>query len=156
MASMDRLPLDDPRHFLAKVKALPGLTGSQEQVETLQEINERLRLELQARDHLLATLREVFFPEFRALQLLFDIAPIGEGAGVVVPDREYWENWKANLRGKAADFIDALLTQGPSTAKQLKRLTRSGTSTVPQIIHKLKSLGLIEKNGSLYSLKKKP
>jgi len=38
----------------------------------------------------------------------------------------------------------------------LKRLTRSGTSTVPQIIHKLKSLGLIEKNGSLYSLKKKP
>jgi hypothetical protein len=101
-------------------------------------------------------MREAFFEQFRALQLLYDIAPPQEGVGTAaVPDREYWENWKTNLGGKAADFITALLAQGPCTAKQLERLTRSGTATVPRIVHKLKTLGLIDKNGNLYSLKKK-
>ncbi len=105
-------------------------------------------------------LKSVLSPIYQAFQMIFDELEgidLGEGmqpnAYVDGPSREKWEIWKRKLPGKPAEFIQALLEHGELNSAQLKSLTHSGTSTVPQIIYKLNSLGLINKNGGRYSLK---
>jgi hypothetical protein len=57
--------------------------------------------------------------------------------------------------GKQGDFLRTLLEHGaPMSAPQLKVATHSGSSTVSETLRKLQDLGLLDKNGSMYSLKK--
>ena len=106
-----------------------------------------------------AKLKQVLSPIYQAFQMIFDEledveADTGGSGFVAVPQSvEKWEIWKRKLPGKPAEFIQALLEHGELNSAQLKSLTHSGTSTVPQIIYKLNSLGLINKNGGRYSLK---
>jgi hypothetical protein len=103
----------------------------------------------------MAALKQNLQPFYRALQMIFgELEEVSEvGGGTSSPSREKWEIWKRKLPGKPAEFIEALLEHGELNSAQLKSLTHSGTSTVPQIIYKLNSLGLINKNGGKYSLK---
>lgn len=106
-----------------------------------------------------ASLRKQLTPVYRAFQMLFGemdaVAPESDHSPAPMNDKKQamWERWKQKLPGKRAEFIQALLDHGEMTAAQLKVATHSGTSTVPQIIHQLNSVGLIQKNGNKYSLK---
>jgi hypothetical protein len=106
-----------------------------------------------------ANLRKQLTPFFRAMQVLFGemdaIAPeVDAGYTSAMPDkkRAVWESWKQKLGGKKAEFVQAMLDHGEMTAAQLRVATHCGTRTVPDVIYALKSLGLVKKNGSKYSL----
>lgn len=137
--------------------------------QALQRRIDDLELELQKQKnevkravHAIANLRDVLNPLHRAMKLIF-----GEIDSVDLPDYQpyttttvadgnspAWDTWKQKLGGKKAKFIQAMLdTSHPMTSEQLRISTHTGRSTVPQIIHELKKLGLIEKNGDKYSLK---
>jgi hypothetical protein len=137
--------------------------------QALQRRVDDLELELQKQKNeskraaqAIANLRDVLNPLHRAMKLIF-----GEIDSVDIPEYQpytttttvsvnspAWETWKQKLGGKKAEFIQALLDTGhPMTSEQLRISTHTGRSTVPQIIHELKKLGLIEKNGDKYSLK---
>lgn len=103
-------------------------------------------------------LRRQLKPLFGAMQAVFGVidATVADAVEGRTTQREgaVWEQWKQKLPGKRAEFIQALLDHGEMTSAQLKVVTHSGTSTVPQIIHQLHQLGLIQKNGGRFSLKR--
>jgi hypothetical protein len=127
-----------------------------EELEELREAKQQARKAQQV----LAQLRRQLEPQYRSMQALFgelDLVGVqADDAGTSVPSRVtgVWESWKSKLGGKQAEFIQAMLEHGhPMTSEQLRVATHTGRSTVPQIIYKLNTLGLINKNGGKYSLK---
>lgn len=104
----------------------------------------------------LQNLQRQLAPMYNALRAVF-----GEfeliGSSDDVPSQRVsgvWDSWKSKLGGKQAEFIQAMLDHGhPMTSEQLRVATHTGRSTVPQIIYKLNTLGLINKNGGKFSLK---
>ena len=114
----------------------------------------------------LRVLRTQLSPLHRALRAVFgeielaigeeELCPPGSSPVVSAPSASHavWESWKNKLGGKQAAFIQALLDHGEMTAVQLKVATHSGSSTVSETVRKLQDLGLVQKNGSQYSLKK--
>ena len=142
-----------------------------------QQLEDELRLARQELDDVRAdkerlersvrNLRQQLSPLHRGLRALFgeielaigeEQAPLSAPPGAPVAANPHssavWESWKAKLRGKQAEFIQAFLDHGGLTAVQLKVATHSGSSTISEIVRKLQAHGLIEKNGSVYSLKK--
>lgn len=116
--------------------------------------NERLQ-------HSMNNLRQTLTPLHRALALVF--GEIEAGAG---PEHAYtgkspireakaqiWESWKTRLGGMQAKAIDALLGQD-MTRTQLRIAVGCGSTSITDVIYKLNKAGLIEKNGSVISLKK--
>jgi hypothetical protein len=148
---------------------LPGHEPQRDDCELLRRKIQRLEDDLQnAREAVaderkrsanafrsMAALKQNLQPFYRALQMIFgELEDVSEVMGGSAPaSREKWEIWKRKLPGKPAEFIEALLEHGELNSAQLKSLTHSGTSTVPQIIYKLNSLGLLNKNGGKFSLK---
>lgn len=65
-----------------------------------------------------------------------------------------WEKWKAQLPGKRAEAIQALLDHGELTIPQLRVAIHCGQQTAYDVTSALNKLGLINKNGGKYSLKK--
>lgn len=78
--------------------------------------------------------------------------PVGQDIRVVA----VWESWKQKLgpTSSAARVIDALLVHGEMNVAQLKVAAKMATQTVYDAASKLNRLGLINKNGGRYSLKK--
>lgn len=104
-----------------------------------------------------AALRLQLTPLYRALQSVFgEIDAISETTDGAVSNPRVtavWESWKQKLPGKRADFIAALLEHGAMTGTQLRVATHTAAGSVASVIHDLKKLGLITKNGDRYSLK---
>ena len=106
-------------------------------------------------------LRNALSPLYKSLRHLFgemeeipDDAPVASVSVSSPRASAIWDSWKQKLGGKQAEFIQALLEHGhPMTSEQLRVTTHTGRSTVPQIIYKLNSLGLINKHDGKYSLK---
>lgn len=64
-----------------------------------------------------------------------------------------WQSWIEKLPGRKADLIRALLEHGPMTGTQLEIAAHCPHGSLAQVIHELKRLNLISKNGDKYSLK---
>ena len=124
----------------------------------IQRLNSELDAARRENAKTISALRRQLTPLYQALRIVFgEMDAIGEdtreNAAVNPKVSAVWESWKQKLGGKQAEFIQALLEHGSMTAIQLKVATHTGTSTVPQVIYKLNTLGLIDKNGGKYSLK---
>lgn len=134
-------------------------TENRDLKEQLREAQGELAIARNANGAAVSRLRAQLAPLYQALQAVFgemaafDDVPVSTSAPQNDKKRAVWESWKQNLPGKRAEFIQALLDHGEMTSSQLKVATHSGTSTVPQVIYELNRLGLIQKNGSKYSLK---
>lgn len=117
----------------------------------------------------LAMLRRQLSPLYRALQAVFgelDAAGIAEDAspsasrtsesGVESRVAAVWESWKEKLGRDTGPsrVIDALLQHGELNVAQLKVAGKMATQTVYDSTSKLNRLGLLNKNGGRYSLKK--
>jgi hypothetical protein len=104
-----------------------------------------------------AKLRKILKPYYDAMKQVFgELEAIGgadETAATNGKADPRWDSWKKTLPGLPAQFIDLLLEHGEMTSTQLKISAHCGTSTVPQVIHRLNKAGLINKNGGKYSLK---
>ncbi len=108
-------------------------------------------------------LRKQLQPFYDAMRILFgeidrvsadSIAEDSNGHSSSPRSSAVWESWIQRLGGKKAQFIRAMLDHGhPMTSEQLRVATHTGRSTVPQIIHQLNVLGLINKNSGRFSLK---
>jgi phage shock protein A len=132
-----------------------------------QELDD-LRVDKERLERSLRNLRQQLSPLHRGLRAIFgeielaigeEQLPASSGHSASEPAvnsrvNAVWETWKTKLRGKQADFIQALLEHGQMTSIQLRIATHSGSSTVAETLGKLQTLGLVEKNGSMYSLKK--
>jgi hypothetical protein len=144
-------------------------TPSAEYLASLEDENRNLKRELaQLRVELsraksengraIGALRQQLSPLYRALQDVFgEIEAIGgaeETAASSPKASAVWENWKQRVGGQKAKCIDAFLTHGALTQTQLRVIVGCATSSVPGLISDLRQLGLLEKNGSMYSLKK--
>jgi DNA-binding transcriptional regulator GbsR (MarR family) len=127
-----------------------------EELEELRDAKEQAR----KAQRVLAQLRRQLEPQYRSMQALFGEL---DSAGIEASDATasistrvagVWDSWKSKLGGKQAEFIQAMLEHGhPMTSEQLRVATHTGRSTVPQIIYKLNTLGLINKNNGKISLK---
>jgi hypothetical protein len=134
-------------------------------IQSLEQDNRDLREQLRIAESAISTARNesgravsevknILSPLYQSLCVLFGVMnEVSSSAPINDKKRAIWESWKQKLPGKRAEFIQALLDHGEMTSAQLKVATHSGTSTVPQIIHELNKLGLIQKNGGRYSLK---
>lgn len=141
-------------------------------IAQLEEDNARLTRELitakaeaksalTANARAVAGLRKGLAPIFYPLKALFgEMEALGfdpSMSDISIPNgaakNDKWELWKKKLGGKQAEFIAAMQEHGEMTVQQFKVSTRSGSSTIPQIIYKLNKLGLIQKNGNRYSLR---
>ena len=110
-------------------------------------------------------LHKLLLPYYRVLQGIFGEldrvaleTDFSQGAAQGSPQsdakRRAWDSWKHKLGGKAAEFIEALLTHGELSNTQLGIVT--GTTrkqTIYDTVHKLNKAGLLNKNGDKYSLK---
>lgn len=106
----------------------------------------------------LGALRKNLSPLYRALQAVFgeieavgysDDAPVAQNSRVSA----VWESWKSKLPGRTAQIIDALLLHGEMNSTQLAIAIGIHRNNVPPLIFKLNKAGLIDKNGTKYSLK---
>jgi len=121
----------------------------------------------------LSMLRRQLNPLYRALQAVFgelDAAGVGDSplSDESSPPREggapsqdprvstVWTAWKERfgVGSGPARVIDALLLHGDLNVAQLKVAGQMATQTVYDSVSKLNKLGLIDKNGGRYSLKK--
>lgn len=110
----------------------------------------------------IGTLRQTLSPLFTGLKVIFgemeSIAPdSGNGqTPAAQPDNSklaVWRSYQQKLGGKKSEFIGAMLEHGAMTAEQIRVVTHTRRSTVPQVIYELKKLGLVVKDGNKYSLK---
>lgn len=104
-----------------------------------------------------AALRKQLSPLYQALQLVFgEMARVG-GEDELTPTSArvsaVWDSWKQKLPGNPAKVIDALLLHGEMNNTQIGIAIGIRRSNVPQLIFKLNQAGLINKNGTKYSLK---
>lgn len=112
-----------------------------------------------------ARLRQLLGPLHNALKELFGEMETISGGGDFSPQTErttsdadarkiaVWQSWKSKLGGVNASFIQGLLEHGTMTAPQLRVVCKCHIQSVYDAATKLKSLGLINKNGGKYSLK---
>lgn len=105
-------------------------------------------------------LRGALSPLYIALQQVFgdlDAMGIEEGAGKqsapATAKSAVWESWKQKLGGKVAQAIDVLALHGEMNAKQLRLHLQCGNDYIYNVISKLHTNGLINKNGGKISLK---
>lgn len=110
-----------------------------------------------------ANLRKQLGPLHEALKMVFGeidaIAPEAEAAytGTPTPDsreQKIWDSWKSRMPGRCAQIIDALLLQPGMNQTQISVAIGCHRNSVPDLIHKLKKAGLIQKQGDKYSLVK--
>lgn len=104
----------------------------------------------------MANLRKLLKPWHVAIKQIYGELEVGGGEELTATNGKSdprWESWKRTLPGLPAQFIDLPLEHGEMTSTQLKISAHCGTSTVPQVIHRLNKAGLINKNGGKYSLK---
>ena len=150
--ALARLP-DESELLRRKIERLEA------ELDSAHEALRAAREQSAASNRALKNLRKQLEPWYRALQSLFgelDAASIGsdDGEDSINPRAaNVWKSWMQKLGGKQAEFIQAMLEHGEVTVAQLKVMTHSGSTTIPQIIYKLNKLGLINKNGGKYSLK---
>jgi hypothetical protein len=149
---------------------LEGIVDDRDTViERLQEENRVLRESLDterqknrqiafAADHLRQQLR----PLHLALRAVFgelDAIPISDSRagppGAALDSRvvSVWESWQKKLPGLPAKFIGALLEHGQMNPAQLRVAMQCRKNGVYETATKLNKLGLLDKNGSMYSLK---
>ncbi len=136
--------------------------------EEVRDLNEQLaearrQLESQRSETTRAVneLRRQLSPLYQALRSVFGeidaIVPeesqVASGSQSDPRKSAIWESWKQRLGGQKAKCIDAFLTHGALTQTQLRVVIGCATSTVPGLISDLRQLGLLDKNGSKYSLK---
>lgn len=104
-----------------------------------------------------AALRRQLTPLYRALQGVFgEMDAIGvEDATPATNSRTtaVWEAWKSRIGGQPAQLIDAFLLHGEMTSGQIAIAIGINPKNVAQVVHKLNKAGLIQKNGSKFSLK---
>ena len=153
---------EQPQHSDDTAKLHKRIKELESEVHALREQVRERGDRLYACERPMQMLRKELSPLRNAINAIFgelDAAGIGENQQQDFSSsgnsrvNAIWNSWIQKLPGKKAEFIRALLEHGEMTAVQLKIATHTGTSTVPQVIHQLKDLGLIEKNGSKYSLK---
>lgn len=107
-------------------------------------------------DRAVASLRKQLSPLYRALQGVFgDMEAFGGDDAPAASSRTsaVWESWKARMPGRTAQVIDALLLHGSMNSTQIGIAIGIHRNNVPPLIHKLKTAGLIDKNGNQYALK---
>lgn len=136
--------------------------------EKLDDVKEQLRQSRQEtatakRDaaRAMSELRRQLGPLYKALQMVFgeldaagvDDAPASSGS-VNARTTAVWENWKSKLPGRPAAIIDALMLHGEMNSTQLAIAIGIHRNNVPGLIFRLNKAGLIDKNGTKYSLKK--
>lgn len=104
-----------------------------------------------------AALRKQLAPLYRALQGVFgEMDAMGVDDAAPAPSSRtsaVWESWKSKMPGRTAQIIDALLLHGPLNSTQIAINIGIHRNNVPPLIHKLNKAGLIDKNGTKYSLK---
>lgn len=108
----------------------------------------------------LSALRKQLSPLYRALQSVFgeldaagvEDTPVGTSAVSSRIDT-IWASWKSKFPGKPSMIIDALMVHGQMSISQIAIAIRSDRRNVPPMLSKLKGAGLLEKNGSMFSLK---
>lgn len=104
-------------------------------------------------------LRSVLTPLYRALGSVFgelDAMGVEENpadAPAQTAKSAVWDSWKQKLGGKVAQAIDVLALHGEMNAKQLRLHLQCGNDYVYQVVSKLNTNGLINKNGGKISLK---
>lgn len=108
-------------------------------------------------------LREQLEPLYRALQGVWgeleEVAPDAKQEATEespgAKSSPIWESWKTRMPGAPAKIIDALLMHGTATVEQLVVLTQiSRKQTIYDSIKRMKTAGIIDKNGGRFSLKK--
>lgn len=133
-----------------------------EERDALREELRRVRADLaEARRgtaHALGALRKQLNPLYRALQSVFgelDAVGLDDSQPAAMPSRTsaVWENWKSRMPGRPAQIIDALLLHGAMNSTQIAIAIGIHRNNVPPLIFKLNKAGLIDKNGTKYSLK---
>lgn len=125
-----------------------------------------LRVEKDEAGRAVAGVRRVLSPMFNAMKQLFGemdaIGGVDEAQGpsaAAVGDnrvRGVWEEWvhKLGVGSAPARVVEALLTHGELSVVQLKVVGKMANQTVYGATSKLNRLGLLNKNGGKYSLKK--
>lgn len=107
-------------------------------------------------------LRESLAPLYRALRQVFgEIEAMGitsntPASAAAQSDSRVtavWESWIQRLGEGPGKVIRALLLHREMNTQQLAIATGYHRTTVPTYIHKLKTAGLINKNGDKFSLK---
>lgn len=149
---------------------LEGIVDDRDSViERLQEENRVLRDSLDTerqknREIAFAAghLRQQLQPLHLALRAVFgelDVIPIfdagrsGAPASVDARALAVWESWQKKLPGLPAKFIGALLEHEQMNPAQLRVAMQCRKNGVYETATKLNKLGLLDKNGSMYSLK---
>jgi len=94
-------------------------------------------------------LRRMFAPLHKATSVMVGETTVEESA----QSSGKWEVIKQRIGPKLAEVIDLLLIQGPMTVSQIASATRCSGEAARQRMDKLRSQGLIEKNGTHFSLK---
>lgn len=110
----------------------------------------------------LSALRQQLAPLYRALQgvfgeldaVLVDDAPVAAASNGHDPRvAAVWDAWKSRLGDGPAKVINALLLHGEMNTQQLAIACGASRRTIPAWIFRLKTAGLINKNGGRFSLK---
>lgn len=107
----------------------------------------------------MGALRKVLAPLYRALQMVFgelDTIGVDEADSVSATPKTsaVWEAWKSKLPPACGRIIDALLLHGDLNGGQILVACQMGPNTMYPAIRKMKEVGILNKNGSLFSLKK--
>lgn len=140
-----------------------------QELAELRAENAELRADLQAAkddgrrakrdvDRAISALRTQLTPLYRALQAVFgeiDAAGVSDTPvhGVDARTAKIWDGWKEKLPGATARAIDALLLQREMSQQQLAIAVGISRQHASNIISKLNTTGLINKNGGRISLK---
>lgn len=94
-------------------------------------------------------LRRMFAPLHKATSVM-----VGETKSGGASDSEgKWEIIKQRIGPKLAEVIDLLLIQGPMSVSQIAAATRSSGEAARQRMDKLRNQGLVDKNGTHFSLR---
>lgn len=113
--------------------------------------------------HTLSSLRSMTLPFYNLLRAIHgEIEAIGivdtpsSSAPMAPQFDQRWEAWKQKLGPEttAARVIDAILSHGPMNNVQLKAACKAGSSTIEQVVARLRNLSLIEKISGKWDLKK--
>jgi len=150
------------------------------ELEVLREENRKLRDKVATlQDNLDDEKRKNQLVEYAATQMRMQLEPLYNGLqalfgqleaipfhavrntadGVFVdtadPKRKVWESWldKFGRDSMASRFITALLDHGQMNVAQLRIAMKCGQQTVYDTATRLKTAGLINRNGGKYSLK---
>jgi len=130
-----------------------------------QEAQARTERDLRSAQASIVVLRKQLTPLYRALQAVFgeiDAAGVTPDQPEVVASSQaprvsaLWEEWKVKLGvgSSASRMIDALLVHGELSVAQLIVAMKAAKQTVYDAASRLNRVGLINKNGGKYSLKK--